>query len=202
MRDWESCYRNGDTPWDKGAAAPPLADLLDRWGAAIFKGGPVLVPGCGLGHDVRWLAENGVPALGVDLAASAVDQARALTRCETARFEQGDFLDPAWCDGRSFPALWEHTCFCAIDPALRGAYARAAAALLEPGGHLSGVFYQNPASPGADGGPPFGVTVAELDALFAPWFESVWGVVPARAYPGREGREWLALYRRLPAGHA
>ena len=28
MRDWEGCYRQGETPWDKGSAAPPLLDRL------------------------------------------------------------------------------------------------------------------------------------------------------------------------------
>jgi hypothetical protein len=38
--------------------------------------------------------------------------------------------------------------------------------------------------------------VEELERLFAPWFETVAGWVPDRAYPGREGREWLAIFRK------
>ena len=38
--DWESRYREGDTPWEKGGAAPPLGELLARHGIAAE-----LVPG-------------------------------------------------------------------------------------------------------------------------------------------------------------
>ncbi len=199
MRDWEACYRNNDTPWDRGSAAPPLEELMLNFGTVIFGGGPVLVPGCGLGHDVRWLAECGVPAHGVDLSATAIEKAVAATAIDAATFESGNFLDPAWPGGRQYTAIWEHTCFCAIDPALRGQYARAAADLISPGGFLNGVFYLIPWVDGESGtGPPFAVTVDELDTLFSPWFERIHGLTPTRAYPGREGREWLAVYRRLP----
>lgn len=199
MRDWEACYRAGETPWDKGVVAPPLEELVSDHGRAMFGGGPVLVPGCGLGHDVRWLAESGVSAHGVDLSVTAVALAASLTDCKGATYEYGDFLDPVWRKGRSFPAIWEHTCFCAINPALRADYVQAAADLLDPGGLFAGVFYLIPTkSVDDDEGPPFGATVEELDLLFSPWFERISGKVPDRAYPGREGREWLALYRRLP----
>jgi hypothetical protein len=38
--------------------------------------------------------------------------------------------------------------------------------------------------------------VEELDSVFSPWFERETAWVPEAAYPGREGREWLAVYRR------
>ena len=110
----------------------------------LWGGGPVLVPGCGSGHDVRAIAETGVPAIGLDIAETAVAKARAIPCDGPASYEHGDFLDPAWRAGRSFPAIWEHTCFCAIFPQQRGAYAEAAAALLPEGGILAGVFYLTP----------------------------------------------------------
>ena len=64
MRDWEACYRNNETPWDKGTAAPPLEELVDEYGSVVFLGGQVLVPGCGLGHDVRDGNRHRVPPLG------------------------------------------------------------------------------------------------------------------------------------------
>lgn len=206
MRDWEQCYQVGETPWDKGSAAPPLLELIERHGAALWGGGPVLVPGCGLGHDVRALAQIGIQALGLDISPTAVEMARALAAGEAATHEAGDFLDVAWRAGRSFPAIWEHTCFCAIDPALRGNYAQAAAELLPPGGVFAAAFYLTPRDPGEDGaGPPFGTSTQEIDTLFSPWFERIDAWVPDAAYPGREGREWLAVFRKLPhervAGH-
>jgi hypothetical protein len=195
MTDWEQRYQLGDTPWEKGTAAPPLLEVLAKgadWGA-----GPILVPGCGLGHDVRALAALGVSLLGLDLSPTAIERAREFPLVVKEEYELGDFLDPAWRMARKFSAVWEHTCFCAIDPSERGRYAEAAAACLEQGGLLAGVFFLTPFDPGeAACGPPFATTVEELDAWFAPWFERIDGWVPSAAYPGRESREWIGLYRK------
>jgi hypothetical protein len=195
MTDWEKRYQLGDTPWEKGTAAPPLLEVLAKgadWGA-----GPILVPGCGLGHDVRALAALGVSLLGLDLSPTAIERAREFPLVVKEEYELGDFLDPAWRMARKFSAVWEHTCFCAIDPSERGRYAEAAAACLEQGGLLAGVFFLTPFDPGeAACGPPFATTVEELDAWFAPWFERIDGWVPSAAYPGRESREWIGLYRK------
>ena len=53
--DWNNAYEENRMPWDKGAAAPPLLEYLER---AEMKG-RIFVPGCGLGHDVRALASTG-----------------------------------------------------------------------------------------------------------------------------------------------
>lgn len=197
MTDWESRYQAEDTPWDKGQAAPPLIELLgelenDAWGE-----GPVLVPGCGLGHDVRALATLEIPVLGVDISPSAVARAGRFPLAGKESFELGNFLDPAWTGGRKFSAIWEHTCFCAIDPSERETYARAAANCLTDGGLLAGVFFLNPYDPGQEEpGPPFGATIREIDECFSPWFERIDGWVPYASYVGREGREWIALFRK------
>lgn len=197
MTNWEDRYVAGDMPWEKGQASPPLLELLGKsvaWGE-----GPVLVPGCGYGHDVRAIAALGIPVLGVDLAPTAVERAREFPQSGKETYELGDFLDPAWRDGRRFSAIWEHTCFCAIDPSDRGRYAESVAACLGEGGLLAGVFFLTPHDPGEESaGPPFGVTLEELGNWFSPYFERVDGWVPKFAYPGREGREWVGLFRKLP----
>lgn len=198
-RDWEACYRAGDTPWDKGEAAPPLLELLERKGHGFWGSGPVLVPGCGLGHDVRAIAATGLDVVGVDIAPSAVSAAQDCPAVGNESYLLADFLSDEWPGGRVFSAIWEHTCFCAIPPQRRACYAAAAARSLPAGGVLAGVFFLNPWDPGevADG-PPYGVTVDELVDGFAPWFERMEGWVPERAYPGRSGKEWIGLFRRLP----
>jgi SAM-dependent methyltransferase len=201
MTDWDERYRQGDTPWEKGHAAPPLIELLERMEPAHWGAGPVLVPGCGLGHDVRALARINVSPLGLDLSAIAVERARAHPAVGDETYETGDFLDPDWRAGRKFSAIWEHTCFCAIDPSQRNAYAEAAAGVLVEGGLLAGVFFLTPYDPGEESaGPPHATTVDELVQRFSRWFERVDGWMPELAYPGREGREWIGLFRKLPDG--
>lgn len=196
MTDWEERYQMGETPWEKGDASPALLELLESqwdWGS-----GPILVPGCGLGHDVRALAELKIPVIGLDISVTAVGRARQFAPTEMATYELGDFLDPAWRVGRTFSAVWEHTCFCAIDPSDRERYAEAVAGCITEGGLLTGVFFLTPFDPGDEQpGPPFPTTVEELDAWFSPWFERIGGWVPTRAYPGRENREWLGIFRKI-----
>ena len=197
MPEWENRYQAGETPWEKGQAAPPLMELLAEPEPVDWGRGPILVPGCGYGHDVRALAALGIPVLGVDLSPTAVARARDFPKVGDENYELADVLQPAWLNGRQFSAVWEHTCFCAIDPADRGRYAEVMASCLPVGGLLVGVFFINPFDPGEEReGPPFGTTVAELDAWFHPWFEREDGWVPSRAYPGREEREWIAIFRR------
>lgn len=199
MKDWEAHYQAGDTPWDRGEAAPPLLEIMERHGTALWGGGPVLVPGCGTGHDVRALASTGIPTVGLDIAVTALEKAREMPCTGPTSYELGDFLDPAWRSGKSFSAIWEHTCFCAIPPHQRGAYAQSAAALLPSGGMLVGVFYLTPRDPGDErDGPPFGCSIEELEQTFGKWFERIDGWVPQRAYPDRVGREWIGIFRKLP----
>ena len=56
MTDWEARYQAGETPWEKGEAAPPLIELLGKLEKPAWGRGPILVPGCGFGHDVRALS--------------------------------------------------------------------------------------------------------------------------------------------------
>lgn len=197
MTDWNERYLSGDTPWEKGTPAPPLLEFLEKSHAGIWGDGTVLVPGCGTGHDVRALAAAGRDVMGVDLADEAIAKARSHPAVGNEEYSVGDFLATEWRVGKSFSAIWEHTCYCAIDPSRRPDYAEACAALIAPGGHLIGVFFLTPQSPGEESqGPPFNSSTEELDARFAPWFERVDSWVPEKAYPGREGQEWLAIYRR------
>ncbi len=103
----------------------------------------------------------------------------------------GDFLElsPEWYG--PYDWVFEHTCYCAIDPDLRDQYVQSVVAVLQPGGHFLGVFYNiQPES-----GPPFGTTRAELLDRFSPHFKLLTENVP-RSYPSREGKELLMLWKK------
>ena len=190
--DWEDHYRRGETPWEKGAASPGLVDFL----ATEPVRGRVLVPGCGLGHDVRALAATAQEVVGIDIAPSAIVSAEAYPRVGVERYELADlFALPPHLRG-TFDWVWEHTCFCAIDPSQRSDYVEAVAGALTPGGKLLAVFYLDPGNDSPDEGPPFEVSIPELDRLFLPRFRLEREWLPQRAYPGREGREWMRLLIR------
>lgn len=195
MTDWDQCYQQGETPWDKGAPSPPL----EAWLSGRRLSGRALVPGCGLGHDVALVTAAGAEATGLDIAPTAVERACAAHPQLAGRFVLGDlFAPPADWMGR-FDWIFEHTCLCALPPERRGDYEQAVARLLRPGGRLVGVWFIEPEMDPGESGPPFALPVAELDALFP---ASRWRVledaVPAAAYPGRQGRERLRVLERLP----
>jgi SAM-dependent methyltransferase len=196
--DWEERYQTGDTPWEKGVAAPPLLEWLANGGAMV---GDVLVPGCGCGHDVRAIAAASPDArvVGLDIAPSGLDQAGKFALAGQETYQLANFLDlPDGLTNR-FDWIFEHTCFCAIDPRRRPDYVESVYRALRPTGCLLAIFFLNPWDPGEapeGGGPPFGVIRKELDSLFGPYFELVDELTPRTAYPGREGREIIRLLRK------
>ena len=188
--NWNERYEKGDIPWEKGEAAPPVREIAERLGESLWGEGPIMVPGCGFGHDARWLADQGMEVVGLDVSEVAIARASELSEEANPTFAVGDFFEAR--EGEA-SALFEHTCFCAIDPSQRERYVTAAARWLPPGGHFVAIFFLNP---GRDGGPPFGVSREELDERFGPDFVLIEEWEPTLSYPGREGRELVRVYRR------
>ena len=112
-RDWEGSYGRGETPWDKGAPSPGLVAYL----AENEVRGRVLVPGCGLGHDVRALARGGAEVEGLDISPTAVARAREFPPAGSEKYRHGDLFALERDLVGAFDWVWEHTCFCAIEPA-------------------------------------------------------------------------------------
>jgi methyl halide transferase len=202
--DWEQRYQTGDTPWEKGAAAPPLLEWLGSRGALH---GKVLVPGCGTGHDVRAIAAASPTAqvVGLDIAASALVEARRFPSGGRETYQLGDLFDLPIELTNWFEWVFEHTCFCVIEPRYRPDYVHAITRALLPEGALLAIFFLNPWDPGETpegGGPPFAVTREELDRLFGSRFELLEEFKPRTAYPGREGREIVRLLRKKSPAQA
>jgi len=191
MTDWNRRYGENDTPWDKGGSHPVLREMLFRGALS----GRVLVPGCGTGHDVRELARHGLEVVGLDVAPLALQRAQAHPAVGKESYKLGDLFDlpPDW--RGAFDGIFEHTCFCAIDPARRSDYAAAVSGAMKSGGRLLAVFFADPGNDG--GGPPFGCTRDELDALFARDFRLLEERMEFSTYPERTGRELLRLYERV-----
>src|SRR5262249_28171178 len=154
--EWEQRYRSGDIPWEKGAPSPGLVDFLGA--NSELARGSVCVPGCGTGHDVRAWSAAGFEAFGCDIAPSAIELCRRKTADArlSATYEVADFL--ADLPPRQFDWLFEHTCYCAINPDRRDDYVRAVLRWLRPAGQLLAVHYLIPDKDG----PPFGTTRDEV----------------------------------------
>lgn len=195
---WDQRYLQGRDGWELGKAAPPLAHFLHDHPLAPQPPGRVLVPGCGRGHEARLLNSLGFAVIGIDISAEALREARQLDQPDAScQWLQVDVLDPpaleeAGLGEASVIGVVEHTCFCAIDPALRTAYAQSMGRMVAPGGWLLGLFWCHSRS----GGPPFGCQPEQVARwLQGAGFEAeVWG--PAHhGLPSRDN-EWLGLWRR------
>jgi SAM-dependent methyltransferase len=190
---WEGLYARQGDRWELGRPAPPLlAYFATRPGAP---GQRVAVPGCGRGHDARFLARQGYRVWGFDFAAPAIREARALTARDPGLavvFEQRDVFGLAAEYRGAFDGVWEYTSFCAIDPARRPEYVRVIRGLVRPDGWLLACFF--PVREGTTG-PPFPAMREEIEALWTPHFEFVESSVPAESAEGRQGLEWLVMAR-------
>ena len=201
--NWDERYRAGDTPWEKGAPAPPLLEWLRKRGPLE---GEVLVPGCGYGHDVRAIASASPRStvVGIDFAAAALGEALKYPSVGREVFQYADIFGLPESLQNRFDWLFEHTCFCAIQLERRLDYVKMVTSALKPDGRLLAIFFLNPWDPGEEtpegGGPPFGVTKEELDNLFNPHFNLVDELRPETAYPGREGREIVRLLQKRRVG--
>jgi methyl halide transferase len=186
---WEERYRTNDMPWEKGEPSPGLVDFLAQ--NTQLKKGAVLVPGCGSGNDARALAAAGFQVTGMDIAPSGVELSKQKTADAglKAEFRQGDFL----CDEpfALFDWIFEHTLFCAIQPADRGLYLEAVSRWLKPAGNFLGVFYMIP----DEQGPPFGTNRDEIVRRFSRSFYLRQDWVP-RSYPNRTGLELMMWWKK------
>jgi SAM-dependent methyltransferase len=93
-----------------------------------------------------------------------------------------------------FDLIVEQTFFCALNPALRTAYARQCAALLRPGGTLMGLLFDTDFGPVQE--PPFGGTKAEYREYFAPYFDFQHFETATNSLPPRQGRELFICLKR------
>ena len=191
--EWELRYLQGDVHWDRGSTSPPLLQYM----AAHPLRGRVLVPGCGRGNDVAGLAHAGVDVTGLDIAPTAVREARERYPEIAERFVTGDLFDLASDYRDAFDIVVEHTCLSGMPPSLRPHYRRGVESALKPGGLLVGVWFINPSLAPGESGPPFPLSVDELDRLFADGFEVIDDYVPDVAFEGREGRERVRVLRRV-----
>lgn len=205
---WDERFAAGFTPWD-AAGCPPA---FTRWLAALGAGAGrrVLVPGCGAAYEVAALDTAGFAVTAIDYAPQAVAAARAvLGEPLSARtLQQADFFaDAAW-SAAPFDLIYERAFVAALPPSLWPRWAARCAALLRPGGALSGLFVIEPdaahdaAPTTARRGPPFCTTAAELDTLLGAQFArgALQPVPAAESLPVFAGREHWIDWQRLGPG--
>ncbi len=186
---WDQVYRGEPRPgWDLGGASPLLGEILEL-APPLAPGSRIAVPGCGFGHDAAALARLGFAAWGIDFAPLALAGARARYG-EAAAWSAED-----WLTGELpvFDAVFDHTCFVAMEPRRREAYLEATAARLRQGGLWLGAFFHD--TQGREG-PPFDIAPEGLRALASVRFDILSEAPALRSHPRRLGREFLVVARK------
>jgi SAM-dependent methyltransferase len=132
-RPWDDSYREGRPPWDAGGPRSAVVRLCDQGAFA----GPLLDAGCGAGEDALEIAARGIEVLGVDIAPTAIRQARdkAADRGLAATFLVADALQLHRL-GRTFRSVLDCGLFHTFDDEERADYVESLAAVTEPGSVL------------------------------------------------------------------
>lgn len=126
---WNDAYEREDLPWDIGGPEPLLVRAVHE---GHLPAGRLLEIGCGIGHNARYLAEQGWHVLATDLSPAAVELARA----------RGGAVDYQVLDIQSgplpagpFDAVFDRGCFHVFhEAAEQSRFAARVAELLRPGG--------------------------------------------------------------------
>jgi SAM-dependent methyltransferase len=129
---WDQIYAASDPPpWDIGRPQPAFVRLADRG----LLSGNVLDAGCGTGEHALLATSHGATAVGVDLAAAAIERARAKARDRGlgARFEVGDALNLRAL-GLHCDTIIDSGLFHVFDEADRARYVASLASVLDQGG--------------------------------------------------------------------
>jgi SAM-dependent methyltransferase len=159
---WDAVYTaQTPAPWDIGHPQPAFARLA----ASGLLTGRLLDAGCGTGEHTLLAAAAGADAMGVDLSARAIEQARrkAAERGLAARFEVADALDLGALQ-LTFGTIIDSGLFHVFDDHDRARYVASLGCVLEPGGTLYLMCFSD-GQPGDFG--PRRVRADELRAAFA-----------------------------------
>jgi len=180
---WSARYREGQAGWDLGGPSIPLKEYIDGLTDKSIK---ILIPGAGNAHEAEYLWQQGFTNTNIiDLAIEPLDNFKNRVKgFPDAQAIQGDFFE----HHGQYDLILEQTFFCAINPSLRGVYAKQMAAILKPGGKLVGVLFNAPKNTDQ---PPFGGTAEEYKTYFDPYFEySIYEACRNSIKP-RSGQEWF-----------
>ncbi len=189
--DWQGHYDSNDLGWDLEQVAPPFIKL---WQEEKLPLGKVLVPGCGRGHEVVFLAENGFEVTAIDFSKGAVTYLEKTLRERNlnGRVLYQDFFDMDGSHDGYYDLVLEQTFFCAIPPRLRNDYVLNVARMLKSEGTLVGLFYHTD----QEGGPPYNTTREDIESFFSEKFEIQQLAKTPLSAEQRKDKEWLGILKK------
>lgn len=180
---WTKIYRTENPKWELEQAAPALVDMLPRLKLPKSK---VLVLGCGSGEDAAFFAQAGHVVTAVDFSEEAIARAKKkFGHLPNLEFIQQDIFKLGREHDNSYSLVFEHTCFCAINPAKRNDMVKLWRRVLIESGFLMGVFFTMEARRNT----PFGATEWEIRERLKRGFHFVFWSRWQKSIERRNGKE-------------
>ena len=134
---WSGKYRQGLMGWDTGRVTTPLKEYFDQLENKDLR---ILIPGCGNGHEVKYLHDNGFTNVTV-VDISAEPYSELIEQC--VNWSKDSFIvDDFFNINGQYDLIVEQTFFCALDPQMRHNYSIKMHELLAPAGRLVGVLFK------------------------------------------------------------
>ncbi len=160
---WDQRWQVAATGWDIGHASPAILEFMKTVSRKDIK---ILIPGCGNAYEAEALVQAGFTDISLlDISETLVNQLNAkYGNSKAVKVIAADFFEHE----AQYDLIIEQTFFCALNPALRQAYAAKAASLLSDKGQIIGLLFNRMFD---HNGPPYGGSVPEYKIYFGTLFE-------------------------------
>lgn len=160
---WDQRWNDGQTGWDVGYPSTPLVEYFDQLENKEMR---ILIPGCGNAYEAEYLYQNGITNVYVmDISPLALESfKKRVPIFPESHLIEGDFFEFV----SKFDLIVEQTFFCALHPTQRENYCLKVLDLLNPGGKLIGVLFNDPLF---EDHPPYGALKEEYEIFFPQYFQ-------------------------------
>lgn len=188
---WTDIYREEVKPgFDLQKPAPGLVDTLNKIKIPKSR---VLVLGAGPCNDAAYFAQQGHLVTAVDFSEEAFSRARAqFGNLPNLQMVVADAFHLPGHFQQSFDLVFEHTCYCAIDPSMRGELVKVWRKVLVDRGHLLGIFF----AMSKREGPPYGGSEWEVRERLKKGFDFLYWQRLRNSVEGRLGREFVVYAQK------
>ncbi len=189
---WNQKYINDDFGWDVSSVTPIFLDYFSK----INDKKNIFVPGCGLGHDVIYLAEQGHNVTALDFSSFAINHINQKYNNSNLKTIKEDFFKIDSNYFNKFDIVLEYTFFCAIHPSKRSLYVDLIYKLLKKKGILVAVFI--PVNKlDNDEGPPFGVDINKVIQMFSNKFRIIKNEKSSLSIEPRKDSELFVIMKKI-----
>ncbi len=162
-RYWTSRYKDESIPWDVGQITTPLKEYIDQLEDKNLK---ILIPGCGNAYEANYLHLQGFNNIYlIDISEEPITNFKHKhPDFPINHIIHGDFFEIE----DDFDLVIEQTFFCALHPSQRHAYAIKMNELLNNGGRLVGLLFNDKLNSDR---PPFGGFKEDYIKIIKPDFQ-------------------------------